>query len=252
MMANGLDAVGVSLVIGAGGGLGAALLKGLQQPGAQGQAAPTALALGRHTVPVLDYAEEATLAAAAQWVAAECAALAQPLRTLIVASGFLHGVIPGQPDDRPAQPERSGSQLDPAYLAHCFAVNAIGPALVVKHFFPLLARSGPCVAGFMSAKVGSIGDNALGGWYGYRASKAALNQIVRTAAIELARRNRQAVCVALHPGTVDTALSQPFAKAGLNVRSPAVAAGELLTVLEGLTPAQSGGFFDYRGQALPW
>jgi NAD(P)-dependent dehydrogenase (short-subunit alcohol dehydrogenase family) len=108
------------------------------------------------------------------------------------------------------------------------------------------------VAGFISAKVGSIGNNALGGWYGYRASKAALNQIVRTAAIELARRNRRAVCVALHPGTVDTPLSQPFAKAGLTVRSPSVAAGELLAVLHGLTPAQSGGFFDYRGQALPW
>ena len=102
------------------------------------------------------------------------------------------------------------------------------------------------------AKVGSIGDNALGGWYGYRASKAALNQIVKTASIELARRSRQAVCVALHPGTVDTPLSQPFAKAGLNVRPPAVAAAELLAVLAGLTHAQTGGFFDYRGQALPW
>lgn len=252
MIVNEPGEAGLALVIGAGGGLGAALLKDLRQPGPQRQAAPTALALGRHTTPVLDYADEATLAAAAQWVADVCAAQAQPLRTLIVASGFLHGAIPGQPGDQPAQPERSWSQLDPAWLAHCFAVNAIGPALVVKHFFPLLARTGPCVAGFISAKVGSIGDNALGGWYGYRASKAALNQIVRTAAIELARRNRQAVCVALHPGTVDTPLSQPFAKAGLTVRPPAVAARELLAVLGGLTPAQSGGFFDYRGQALPW
>ena len=243
---------GVALVIGAGGGLGAALVTGLRQSGPQDQTAPTVLGLGRHTAPALDYADEASLAAAALWVAAECAAQAQPLRTLIVASGFLHGVIPGQPDDRPAQPERSWAQLDPAYLAHCFAVNAIGPALVIKHFFPLLARTGPCVAGFISAKVGSIGDNALGGWYGYRASKAALNQIVRTAAIELARRNRQAVCVALHPGTVDTPLSQPFAKAGLTVRPPDVAAGELLAVLRGLTATQNGGFFDYRGQALPW
>jgi NAD(P)-dependent dehydrogenase (short-subunit alcohol dehydrogenase family) len=252
MNVNGPDEAGLALVIGAGGGLGAALVAGLLQPGPRGQAAPAVLALGRLTTPVLDYADEATLAGAARWLADEVDARRMPLRTLIVASGYLHGVIPGQPGDRPAQPERSGSHLDPAYLAHCFAVNAIGPALVVKHFFPLLARTGPCVAGFISAKVGSIGDNALGGWYGYRASKAALNQIVRTAAIELARRNRRAVCVALHPGTVDTPLSQPFAKAGLTVRSPSVAAGELLAVLHGLTPAQSGGFFDYRGQALPW
>ena len=243
---------GVAVVIGAGGGLGAALVTGLRQPGPQGQAAPTVLALGRHSVPVLDYADEASMATAAEWVAGEIASHRLPLRTLIVASGFLHGAIAGLPGERPAQPERSWSQLDPAYLAHCFAVNAIGPALVVKHFFPLLARTGPSRAGFVSAKVGSIGDNALGGWYGYRASKAALNQIVRTAAIELARHNRQAVCVALHPGTVDTPLSQPFAKAALNVRPPDVAAQELLAVLASLTPAQSGGFFDYRGQALPW
>jgi NAD(P)-dependent dehydrogenase (short-subunit alcohol dehydrogenase family) len=242
---------GLAVVIGAGGGLGAALLAGLRVSGA------VALGLGRHSVPALDLTDEASVAAAARWVAGECAARALPLRRLIVASGFLHGRVVGVGGRVgngvvDAQPERSWSQLDPAYLAHCFAVNAIGPALVVKHFFPLLARSGPCVAGFLSAKVGSIGDNALGGWYGYRASKAALNQIVKTASIELARRNRQAVCVALHPGTVDTPLSQPFAKTGLNVRPPAVAAAELLAVLAGLTPAQTGGFFDYRGQALPW
>lgn len=247
---QGLDG-SLALVIGAGGGVGAALVAGLRASGA------VVLALGRHSVPALDLTDEASVAAAARWVAGECAARALPLRTLVVASGFLHGPVVGvgggaQGEAADAQPERSWSQLDPAYLAHCFAVNAIGPALVVKHFFPLLARSGPCVAGFLSAKVGSIGDNALGGWYGYRASKAALNQIVHTASIELARRNRQAVCVVLHPGTVDTPLSQPFAKTGLNVRPPAVAAGELLAVLAGLTPAQTGGFFDYRGQALPW
>jgi NAD(P)-dependent dehydrogenase (short-subunit alcohol dehydrogenase family) len=104
----------------------------------------------------------------------------------------------------------------------------------------------------VSAKVGSIGDNALGGWYGYRASKAALNQLVKTASIELARRNPQAVCVALHPGTVDTALSQPFAKTGLKVRPAAEATSDLLGVLAGLTTAQTGALVDYQGQTLPW
>ena len=131
-------------------------------------------------------------------------------------------------------------------------MNTFGPALVMKHFFPLLPKRGRCVAGFVSAKVGSIGDNALGGWYGYRASKAALNQLVKTAAIELTRRNRESVCVALHPGTVDTPLSQPFSKAGLRVRSADEAAGDLLGVLDQLSPAESGGLVDYRGHTLPF
>mgnify|MGYP000220379835 CR=1 FL=1 len=100
------------------------------------------------------------------------------------------------------QPEKSWRQLDPAHMAHAFAINAIGPALLMKHFLPLLPGEGRSVFATLSAKVGSIGDNALGGWYSYRASKAALNQLVRTAAIELRRRQPMAVCVALHPGTV--------------------------------------------------
>jgi NAD(P)-dependent dehydrogenase (short-subunit alcohol dehydrogenase family) len=133
-----------------------------------------------------------------------------------------------------------------------FRINTIGPALVMKYFLPLLPKQGRCVAGFVSAKVGSIGDNALGGWYGYRASKAALNQLVKTASIELARRNSNAICVALHPGTVNTALSQPFAKTGLKVRPASEAASDLLAVLAGLTPAQTGELIDYQGQTLPW
>ncbi len=104
----------------------------------------------------------------------------------------------------------------------------------------------------LSARVGSIGDNHLGGWYGYRASKAALNQLVRTAAIELRRRQPEAICVALHPGTVDSRLSAPFRKIGLAVRSPAEAAGGLLEVIDRLRPEDSGGFFDYRGEPVPW
>ena len=142
------------------------------------------------------------------------------------------------------------SQLDAAYLEHVFRINTLGPALVMKHFLPLLPKRGRCVAGFLSARVGSIGDNALGGWYGYRASKAALNQLVKTAAIELTRRNWDSICVALHPGTVASALSQPFAKTGLNVRPPEVAASELLRVLDGLSPADTGALIDHRGLTL--
>ena len=196
----------MAVIVGAGGGLGAALLAALQQGGAYGKV----LGLGRRAEMQLDYLDEASIGIAAQQVAQAGAEAGCALRLLVVASGFLHG--------KAGQPERSWSHLDAAYLQHVFAINAIGPALVMKHFLPLLPKSGRCVAGFVSAKVGSIGDNALGGWYGYRASKAALNQFVKTASIELTRRNKESVCVALHPGTVDTALSQPFAKTGLKVR----------------------------------
>lgn len=231
---------GVAVVIGAGGGLGSALLAQLRQRGGLARV----LALGRNADIPIDYFNEASIAQAAQAVASECAEAGSELRLLLVASGFLHGEA--------GQPERSWSQLDAAYLHQIFTVNTVGPALVMKHFFPLLPKRGRCVAGFVSAKVGSIGDNALGGWYGYRASKAALNQLVKTAAIELTRRNRESVCVALHPGTVDTPLSQPFAKAGLRVRPAEEAAGELLAVLENLSPADSGCLVDYRGHKLPF
>jgi len=166
------------------------------------------------------------------------------------ATGFLHG--PSFLHGRGYVPEKSLSALTPEHMAHSFAVNAMGPALLMKHFLPLLARNEKSVFATLSAKVGSISDNALGGWYSYRASKAALNQFVHTAAIELARRKPEAVCVALHPGTVDTGLSSDFAKTGLTVRKPEEAAGLLLDVLDRLTPAETGGFFDYRGNSLPW
>jgi NAD(P)-dependent dehydrogenase (short-subunit alcohol dehydrogenase family) len=163
---------------------------------------------------------------------------------VVDATGFLHG-------DGLA-PERSWRELDPAHMAMAFAVNATGPALLMKHFLPLLPRDGKAVFATLSARVGSIGDNRLGGWYSYRASKAALNQLVRTAAVELGRRRPAAVCVALHPGTVDTGLSAPFAKAGLEVRPAGQAAERLLRVIDRLAAEDSGGFFDHRGARLPW
>ena len=122
----------------------------------------------------------------------------------------------------------------------------------MKHVLPRLPRSGKAVFATLSARVGSISDNRLGGWYSYRASKAALNQLVRTAAIELNRRSPEALCIALHPGTVATALSAPFAATGLNIHSPSEAARYLLTVIEQLTEDPTGGFFDWRGQQVPW
>ncbi len=188
----------------------------------------------------LDVCSERSVAEAA----AAVSATGLPLRLLINATGFLHG--------EGHEPEKSWRQIDPGHMAKSFAVNAIGPALLVKHFLPLLPREGKAVFVTLSAKVGSIGDNRLGGWYSYRASKAALNQIVRTAAVELARRQRESLCVALHPGTVSSRMTSPFRKEGLDVCTPEEATTRLLSVVDGLKPADSGGFLDYRGQPLPW
>ena len=137
-------------------------------------------------------------------------------------------------------------------MAKSFAVNAIGPALLMKHFLPLLPRPGKSVFATLSAKVGSIADNRLGGWYSYRASNAALNQLVRTAATELKRSRPEALCVAIHPGTTETSLSAPFSKAGLTVQTPAAAAAAIVTCLDRLGSDASGGFFDRRGKLLQW
>jgi len=239
-MASDVATNGFALVVGSGGGIGAAMLAQLDGDAAYAKA----LGLSRSTEVSVNYLDETSIAKAAQSVASLCAASNLQLRLLVIATGFLHG--------EQGQPERSFTNLDSAYLSHIFQINTLGPALVMKHFLPLLPKTGRCVAGFISAKVGSISDNALGGWYGYRASKAALNQLVKTAAIELTRRNKDSICVSLHPGTVATSLSEPFAKTGLNVRPAAEAATDLLAVLAGLTPPDTGCLIDYQGQKLPF
>ena len=154
--------------------------------------------------------------------------------------------------DGELQPEKSWRHIDPVQMQKVFALNTVGPALLLKHFLPLLPREGKSVFAALSARVGSIGDNRLGGWYSYRASKAALNQLLHTAAVELNRRQPQAICVSLHPGTVDTQLTKPFAKADLEVQTPDVAAERLLAVIDSLHASNSGGFFDHHGERVPW
>ena len=227
---------GLAVVVGASGGIGSALQAALV---AEGRAAGV-VSLSRTTQPAIELTDEASMAAAA----AHVAALGIEPRRILVASGILEG--------EGAQAEKSWSQLSAASLARAFAVNAIGPALLMKHFLPLLPRHGPSVFAVLSARVGSIGDNRLGGWYGYRASKAALNQLVRTASVELRRRNPQAICVAVHPGTVRTRLSAPHRTDHLTVREPPEAARMLLEVIERLGPQHSGLLLDYRGDPLPW
>ncbi|MBU6378288.1 MAG: SDR family NAD(P)-dependent oxidoreductase [Gammaproteobacteria bacterium] len=163
----------------------------------------------------------------------------------IVATGLLH-------DPGVMIPEKSWRALDKDTLLRSFAVNTIGPALVAKHVLPLLPRRGKAVFAALSARVGSISDNRLGGWYGYRASKAALNQIIRTLAIELARQRKDAICVGLHPGTVDSGLSRPF-QSSVNdgkLFEPSFAAERLLAVIDKLDSTSTGQLFAWDGQAI--
>jgi NAD(P)-dependent dehydrogenase (short-subunit alcohol dehydrogenase family) len=139
-------------------------------------------------------------------------------------------------------------------LTTLFAVNAAGPALVAKHLLPLTPRDRPAKFAALSARVGSIGDNQLGGWYAYRASKSALNMLIRTLAIEHRRTRPMGICVALHPGTVDTALSAPFLSSVPDGKlfSPKRAAESLLAVLDSLGPDANGGFYAWDGTPIPW
>jgi NAD(P)-dependent dehydrogenase (short-subunit alcohol dehydrogenase family) len=230
----------LALVIGAQGGIGQALLEHAQSHGDFTEV----MGLGRHSTPAIDLLSEASIAESAAQISRHLQEHPLALRAVFVATGFLHG--------QGWQPEKTWQHLDPAHMAHSFAINAIGPALLLKHFLPLLPTQGKSVFALLSAKVGSISDNQLGGWTTYRAAKAALNQIVRTASIELRRRNPHAVCVALHPGTVDTRLSTPFAKTGLNVQTPQAAASALWSTVNQLDSTASGQFFNQHGEPLPW
>jgi NAD(P)-dependent dehydrogenase (short-subunit alcohol dehydrogenase family) len=223
--------MGSSIVFGASGGMGAAFCAAL---------GPACLGLSRASTPAFDLTDEPSIAAAAAFVAQN-----MPAPTMMIdATGFLHG--------QGFMPEKSLAALTSAHMELSFRLNAIGPALLAKHFLPLLPRGERAVFVTLSAKVGSIGDNAAGGWYSYRAAKAALNQLIHTAAIELRIKRPQAICVAMHPGTVETGLSAPFARSGLKVRPPSAAVADMLSVISRLEPTDSGGFFSYDGAVLPW
>ncbi len=168
------------------------------------------------------------------------------LALIVNAAGVLHGEGLG--------PEKKLEDLNASALERVFAVNTFGPALMLKAFQPLMAREGKAVFAAISARVGSIGDNRLGGWYTYRASKAALNQIIRTAGIEFGRRNKNAIVAALHPGTTDTGLSGPFQAnvPAAKLFSVEQTCGYLLNVIDDLTIQDSGGFFAWDGQRIEW
>ena len=176
-------------------------------------------------------------------VAEHLGRLSGPFSRVIVATGALE--IDG------AEPEKTIKAISRKAMMDQFALNAVGPALVLSHAHDLLPRDGRSVFSVLSARVGSIGDNKIGGWISYRSAKAAVNQIVHTAAIELARTHKQAICVALHPGTVATPFTEKYLGRHPAV-SPEEAAGNLIAVMEGLTEKDTGAFFDWAGKAVAW
>lgn len=233
-------------VFGASGGIGGAFMEALARDPSvdrlfafsrtQPQTLPSRTE--GHTIDILD---ETSIENSARIISSS-----GPLNLALVATGMLH--------DAAAQPEKRARDLSGPTMEHLFRVNAIGPALVAKHLLPLLDKGRKTVFAVLSARVGSINDNRLGGWHSYRASKAALNMLLRTHAIELAYRNPKAVCIALHPGTVDTGLSEPFQRSVADGKlfTPAFAAEQLLNVIDASTPDDTGGFLGWDGEPIPY
>lgn len=231
-----------AVIVGARGGIGEAMARHIASDarcgalfvtGRSGAEIPQAASL------TLDLEDEASIKAAL-----ETAGKDGPLHLVIVASGILH--------DEGLSPEKTWRHLEAASMARAYAINTIGPSLVAKHALPKLDRSSKSVFAALSARVGSISDNRLGGWHAYRASKAALNQVIKTCSIELARKNRSALCIGLHPGTVDTALSEPFQGNVPDGKlfTPEYSASKLLGVINTLDEECTGQCFDWAGEQI--
>ena len=222
-----------ALVFGASGAIGNALVQQLQSD----PRCAVVLGVSRQSVPGLDVLSEPSIQACALALASQ-----GPFHLLLDATGAL--TVNGR------GPEKRLDELDASHLLAALHLNAVGPGLLLKHFAPLLATGQRVIWGKLSARVGSIEDNRKGGWYGYRAAKAALNMLLQTSAIEIARRRPLAVVVALQPGTVQSGLSQPFV--GDDAMHPDEAARRLLAALDGLKPTGRAQFVDHQGQAISW
>ena len=221
-----------ALVLGASGALGRAFVEALQAD----TSCAEVVGLSRSSQPAFRLEDEASIAAAA-------AALTGPFHLIIDATGAL--TIDGQ------GPEKHLGALNATQLARSFEINTIGPALLLKHFVPLLATEQRSIYAKLSARVGSISDNRKGGWYGYRAAKAALNMVLQTTAIEAARKRPQLVVAAMQPGTVASSLSAPFVPAK-DCLTPAQSVAGLLSALDDLPAQARAHFVDYQGAAIPW
>lgn len=235
-----------AVVVGASGGIGAAVLELLDHcPNVQ-----NIMALSRRQMPDGHKIKSASIDLTDENSIEQAAMVAKSamgdVHLIFVATGVLH--------ESASQPEKTYKNVSPEWISQVFAINATGPMLIAKHFVPMFPRHGKAVFASISAKVGSITDNGLGGWYGYRASKAALNQFTKTLSIEVARKHSEAICLALHPGTVDTLLSAPF-QAGVSearLFTPEYSANRLLQVIDQSDATESGQLVAWDGEVLPY
>ena len=226
----------VAVVLGSSGGIGRAIRDKLVKK----KIFYDVISASRETSPKVDLKSERSIIDLAEAIKKTD----RELRLVVDATGLLH--------NENIFPEKNLRSLTHEALLENFLVNAIGPVLCLKHLSALFPREGKSVFVSLSARVGSVGDNHLGGWYSYRASKTALNQLIKTASIELARGLPDHVSVAVHPGTVATKLSKPFSKAGLKLLTPDEAAAKLWKVIESLESSDTGKFFDNEKRPIPW
>ena len=226
----------VAVVLGSSGGIGRAIRENLVKQ----NIFHDVISASRKTSPKVDLKSERSIIDLVEAVKQRD----RELRLVVDATGLLH--------NETIYPEKNLRSLTQEALLENFLVNAIGPTLCLKHLSPLFPKVGKSVFISLSARVGSVEDNQLGGWYSYRASKAALNQLIKTASIELARGLPDHVSVAIHPGTVSTKLSKPFSKAGLRLLTPDEAAAKLWEVIEKLESSDTGKFFDNEKRSIPW
>ena len=227
----------IALVIGGTGSIGSAIINELKN-----RNFINIISLGRSSSPPLDLLDESSIEKAADFIQSQ----QKSLCLLFDATGILHN------EDQNQMPEKTYKNIDLTFMKKNFEINVMGPALIMKHFLPLLDRDQKSIFATLSAKVGSISDNRYGGWYSYRASKAALNQMIKTASIELKMKNKNAICIAIHPGTVTSKLSKPFQKDNLKIQSNEESAKNITEVIEGLKMSDSGLFFDWNGSIINW
>ena len=227
----------IALIIGGTGSIGSAVANELKSKNFT-----SIISLSRSSEPSLDLLDESSIQEAAAFIKKK----SKPISLLFDATGILHD------KDLNQMPEKTYKNIDFLFMKKNFEINVMGPALIIKHFLPLLDTEQKSIFSTLSAKVGSISDNRYGGWYSYRASKAALNQIIKTTSIELKVKNKNAICVAIHPGTVTSKLSKPFQKNNLKIQSKEESAKNIVQILENLQLADSGSFLNWDGSEIRW
>lgn len=225
----------LAVIVGATGAIGNAIANEIENLGFK-----DVLKVGTNTTPSIDFNNENTILKTIEFVKN----INKPISILFDATGILH-------HDN-SMPEKTLKKIDIDFAKKNFLINAIGPALLIKHFVPLLDNEDKAVFATLSAKVGSISDNGYGGWYSYRASKSALNQFIKTASIETKVKNKKAIIVALHPGTVKSKLSEPFQKINLKIQNPEESAKNLIKVINTLDYDKTGKFLNWDGSEIPW